>query len=297
MENASEWRVALARQIAPIYGANAQVKMVAIGGSAARGQADEYSDIDMMVYCEKADTDWLAEPPIVAEGCSRITYREVLPGVFLEQYMIGDLKIDIAHLPLDWAREVVDTVIVKYDMSGLGDEMLGGFMTAIPLYGEELYEEWRSRIADYPEGLARSVVEKHLFFYPRWVIENQGLGRDDLYSFYDHLNHMLRNMIGVLAGVNRRYVATEKVKRVGETLRGMAIAPAGAPERAEALFRMNRADVPAALDALLRETLDIVEKRMPEIDISRTRRMLDFQLVPCRERPAFEPAGVQEDRG
>ena len=291
MENASQWRMELARRIAPIYATNPLVRMIAVGGSAARGWADEYSDIDMMVYCEKADADWLADPPIVAEGCSRITFREVLPGVFLEQYMIGDLKIDIAHLPLEWAREVVDTVIVKHDMSGLGDEMLGGFMTAVVLYGEELYEEWRSRIAEYPDGLARSVVEKHLFFYPRWVIENQGLGRDDLYSFYDHLNHMLRNMIGVLAGLNRRYVATEKVKRVGETLRGMTIAPVDAPARAEALFVMDRAEVPAALDALLHETLDLLESHMPEIDTTGARRMIDFQLIPCRERPPFEPAG------
>ncbi|MEO6399158.1 MAG: nucleotidyltransferase domain-containing protein [Tepidiformaceae bacterium] len=46
----SAWRIELSREISKRYERQAGVRMTAVGGSASRGQADEYSDIDFAVY-------------------------------------------------------------------------------------------------------------------------------------------------------------------------------------------------------------------------------------------------------
>jgi predicted nucleotidyltransferase len=52
MKEASEQRLALARRNAAAYLAIPKVKAIGIAGSVARGEADEYSDIDMSIYYE-----------------------------------------------------------------------------------------------------------------------------------------------------------------------------------------------------------------------------------------------------
>src|SRR5688500_18970774 len=64
MNHASQWRIELARDIAGWYTDQPNVRMIALGGSAARGLADAYSDMDMAVYWEELDRAWLAEPPL-----------------------------------------------------------------------------------------------------------------------------------------------------------------------------------------------------------------------------------------
>jgi predicted nucleotidyltransferase len=59
MNEASVWRLALAMRIALHYRANPNVRAVAIAGSVARGYADRFSDIDLLVC-------WAA-PPAVKE--------------------------------------------------------------------------------------------------------------------------------------------------------------------------------------------------------------------------------------
>ncbi|WP_228052291.1 hypothetical protein [Nodosilinea sp. LEGE 07298] len=39
---------------------------------------------------------------------------------------------------------------------------MSGTLNGIPLYGEPLIQQWKARIADYPNGLAQKMVEHYL---------------------------------------------------------------------------------------------------------------------------------------
>ena len=47
----SKGGLALAQHIAPVYGDNPKVRVVMVGGSVARGCADQYSDLEIGVFC------------------------------------------------------------------------------------------------------------------------------------------------------------------------------------------------------------------------------------------------------
>src|SRR5438128_720717 len=63
MNDASRWRQALARQIAPAYAADPKVAAVVgdgrlpVGGSSARGHADRHSDIEIGVFWHEPPAD------------------------------------------------------------------------------------------------------------------------------------------------------------------------------------------------------------------------------------------------
>jgi hypothetical protein len=288
MNQASQWRIELAREIASWYAPHAQVRMIALGGSAARGQADPYSDLDMAIYWDQLDGAWLAEPPLLAAGGERFTFHKLFDDqVAVEQYQISEAKVDVAHFSLAWWEQAVADVLERFDMAPEKQEVLDGFLSAISFHGAPLYERWRARIAAYPDELARRMVRHHLAFYPAWVLEQHGLTRGDLLSFYDMLCEMIKNLLGVLAGLNRVYVSIEKPKRSADLLRRMPIAPANAAARVQAILTIERQQAVAALADLIDEAIGLVEQHLPEIDTTRTRMIQRMPARPCLQKPPF----------
>ena len=60
MANHSAWRLDLAHAYIQPYAERAQIAV--LGGSAAQGVADSWSDIDTLVYWDAIDRDWLETP-------------------------------------------------------------------------------------------------------------------------------------------------------------------------------------------------------------------------------------------
>ena len=288
MNHASQWRIEFAREIAGWYAGQPNVRMIALGGSAARGLADAYSDMDMAVYWDGLDRAWLAEPPLWPAGGERFTYRLLFDDqVAVEQYQLGEAKLDVAHFSLAWWEQAVADVLERADMTPDKQEVLDGFLSAIPFYGEPAYQQWRTRIAAYPDELARRMIRQHLAFPPGWVLEQHGLARDDLLSFYAMVCEMIQNLLGVLAGLNRQYLSMEKPKRSADILRRMPIAPQDATARVQTILTNNRQQAVAALSELIAEVLELVELHMPEIDTSRTRMIQRMPARPCTAKPPF----------
>jgi hypothetical protein len=250
--------------------------------------ADAYSDMDMAVYWDELDRVWLAEPPLEPVGGERFTYRLMFDDqVAVEQYQLGEAKLDVAHFALAWWEQAVADVLERADMTPDKQEVLDGFLSAIPFYGEPLYQQWRTRIAAYPDELARKMIRHHLAFPPAWVLEQHGLARGDLLSFYAMVCEMIQNLLGVLAGLNRQYLSMEKPKRSADLLRRMPIAPPDAAARVQAILTIDRKQAITTLADLIAEVLDLVEQHMPEIDTTRTRMIQRMPARPCIEKPPF----------
>jgi hypothetical protein len=295
MNQASQWRIQLAREIASWYAPHMQVRMIALGGSAARGQADPYSDLDLAIYWDQLDDAWLAEPPLQAAGGERFTFRKLFDDqVAVEQYQVGEAKVDVAHFSLAWWEQSVADVLERADMAPEKQEVLDGFLSAILFHGAPLYEQWRMRIAAYPDQLARRMVRQHLAFYPEWVLRQHGLARGDLLSFYDMLCEMIKHLLAVLAGLNHVYLSVEKPKRSADLLRRLPIAPRDAAARVQALLTIDSEQAITALADLIGEVIDLVEQHMPEIDTTRTRMIQRMPARPCLEKPPFPLKEVSE---
>ena len=101
-----------------------------------------------------------------------------------------------------------------------------------------------------------------------------GRDRGDLVVFYEYVLATMRNVVGVLAGLNRVYVAPEKLKRVGAVVSGMELTPPNAAARLDALLDLPREQVEPELDDLVARTLDLVDEHLPEVDTTARSRGL-----------------------
>ncbi len=267
----NDLRLELARRYIEPYAARAPIAV--LGGSVAQGVADRWSDCDTIVYWETIDADWL-ETPRAAAGGERFTWIEHFPGnARLEQYRFGDVKADVAHVRLGWLDELIDGVLSGEDTDTTSLDVLRGVQESIVLFGEEAYEPIRARVADYPESLRRSMVERHLRFTPSWIYDGMGRDRGDLVVFYEYVLATMRNVVGVLAGLNRVYLAPDKLKRVGAVVGRMELTPPNAAARLERLLDLPREQVKPELDDLVARTLGLVEEHLPQVDTTRARTL------------------------
>jgi hypothetical protein len=278
LNDASVWRLELARRFIEPYRERAAIAV--LGGSVAQGVADRWSDIDTIVYWDEIDRDWL-ETPHAATGGTRFTWVEHYPGnACLEQYRFGTVKADVAHVRLGWLDELIDGTLSAESFDTTSLDVLRGVQESIVLFGEERYEPIRARVLEYPDALRRAMVEANLNLTPSWIYDGMGRDRGDLVVFYEYVLATMRSVVGILAGLNRVYVAPEKLKRVGAVVGRMTLTPPEAASRLDGLLELPREQVRAELDDLVGATLDLVEKHMPEVDTTRARRLWSLPAEP-----------------
>jgi hypothetical protein len=264
-------RLLLARRYLEPYAERAP--MAVLGGSVAQGVADAWSDVDTIVYWDEIDRDWLEQPRAGGDG-TRFTWVEHYPGnACLEQYRFGGVKADVAHVRLGWLDELIESTLSGESFDTTSLDVLRGVEEAIVIFGEERYEPIRARVRDYPDSLRRAMVEKHLTFYPSWIYDSMGRERGDLVVFYEYVLATMRSVVGVLAGLNRVYVAPDKLKRIGAVVGRMELAPPGAAGRLGALLGLPREQVKPELDDLVGATLDLVDAHLPEVDTGKAREL------------------------
>jgi hypothetical protein len=262
-------RLALARRYVEPYAERAPIAV--LGGSVAQGVADRWSDVDTIVYWDAIDRDWLEEPRGALAG-ERFTWVEHYPGnACLEQYRFDGIKADVAHVRLGWLDELIEQTLSGTELDTTSLDVLRGVEESIVLFGEERYEPIRARVREYPDALRRAMVERHLTFYPSWIYDSMGRERGDLVVFYEYVLATMRNVVGVLAGLNRVYVAPDKLKRIGAVVARMELAPPDAARRLDALLALPREQVRAELDDLVGATLDLVDAHLPDVDTGKAR--------------------------
>src|SRR6185312_2041851 len=137
----------------------------------------------------------------------------------------GTVEADVAHVRLGWLDELIDGTLSGESFDTTSLDVLRGIRESIVLFGEARYEALRARTLDFPDSLRRALVEAHLKFTPSWIYDGMGRDRGDLVVFYEYVLATMRNVVGVLAGLNRVYVAPEKLKRVGAVVSRMELTP------------------------------------------------------------------------
>jgi hypothetical protein len=279
----SAWRVDFAQRYIAPYREHGGAAVGVLGGSVAQGVADRWSDCDTVLYWETIDSGWLDTPRAAGE---RFTWLESYPGnAWIEQYRFGRLKADIAHVRLGWLEELVDGVLAGTDTDTTSLDVLRGVQESIGLFGEDRYEPLRARVRHYPEALRVAMVRDHLKLTPSWIYDGMGRERGDLVVFYEYVLATMRSLVGVLAGLNRVYVAPDKLKRVGAVVSRMEVVPPDAARRLDGLLDLPREQVKAELDDLVERTLALVEEHLPDVDTRPARRTWSLPAEPCEEPP------------
>lgn len=276
----SHWRIELASRIAPHYAAYANVEAVVVLGGVARGWADSYSDIDLVVY-------W-REPPAEAERRAVIKSLSAHPGEFSdtfttqpdpnlrywweEYYFGGDdhtgLKLDIGHHLTSDMDVVIEAVTQRLDLHSLKHEMLYSIQRVQAFYGQPLIERWKQAAAQYPETLAAKLVETHLRLPPFWIAE-ACIEREDWLLYTHAVEEVCRRLLMTVTALNREYFPG--VKRQAHLLTELAIQPEAFNQRLNAILRGDPRIAIAEVYRLYDEIYMLAKQHIPQADLTGAR--------------------------
>lgn len=289
LNEASQWRIELAQELAAQYAAHQQIKMIVLGGSPSQGLADQYSDLDVIVYWDGIDFAWLQTAPLVNVGGNRKFLNSNDSTTAIEHYYFDTIKVDFAHITLELWEMWIDDVQKRYETTGYKQKSMAGFLDAHVLYGQTLYTQWHERLQFFPEQLAENIVREQMRFFVEGCLRHQGLDRGEILFYYDGVSLMLKKVLTILGGLNKVYFSVDEPRWLPFALAKMPIQPMDVWPRIEEILTGDRYHGLNMLYDLIYETMSLVEEHMPAIDVKQTReRMQALAVYPCASKPRLK---------
>jgi hypothetical protein len=258
----------LARRLADVYDGHTRPRAVLLTGSAATGGADQYSDIDLILYYDELPTTRALDRAREAAGGA--APRLLWPpdeGNHIEAFDLEGVQCQLAHTTIAAWEGELDQVLVDLDVESPLQKALEGLLDGLPLRGEETIAEWRARAEDYPVALQRAMIERHWRFFPIWAVHEHVATRDAALWRRRILVDSVYDLLAVLAGLNRVYFTSFQLKRTGKLVARLELAPRDLGRRIEELFALDDAAAAAELEALVTETHVLVAGHLPDLGL------------------------------
>ena len=286
MNEASQWRYALARRVTPFIAVNSDVQAIMLAGSTSRGNADRYSDVEIGVFWSRPPTDEERIAPIKPSGgefWELDEYNDV-DEIWMGEWGMFGVKMDVRNLAVEKIERIIVDVVEHYDTDPFKHATLSALQYAIPLHNAPLLESWQARIMPYPDELARAVVEHYLDLteWP-WYVETL-IARDDIPLLYQSFSEAVWEILGMLIGLNHLYHPGNKW--MDRLISELTIAPPDLSKRIKGAFRCEPLGGLLKLKMLILEVYALVEQHMPDVDVQTARQRFLRWREPFDEQPA-----------
>jgi predicted nucleotidyltransferase len=258
---------ALAGRIAEVLVEEIAPRSVLLTGSTATGEADFYSDLDLIVYCGELPTEERIDAVIERLGGDdrKLIYPRT-EDEHGEAFELGRLQCQLAFVTFRCADAEVERVLGGEELESPLQKAVDGILDGIPLHGPELIERWRERAADYPDSLRRAMIERHWRFFPLWYVDRQVAERDALLWRQEILVNAAFDLLAVLAALNRLYFTRFQLKRMRKLVGRMRLAPPDLADRLERLVADGEGAV-RELERLVAETQALVVAELPDLEL------------------------------
>ena len=271
MNDASQWRLEVARSVTPIISKNPKVQAIMLAGSASRGHADSYSDIEIGVFWSEPPTEQDRMNPIERTGgvFSGLDSYDPRDYTWIEEWGLGGVKMDIRNMTLDGLETIMREVLEQGKTAELKQTALSAIQHSIPLYNQPLIEQWKTRAAVYPDLLARAMVQENfrLDSWCWWVeLFNH---RGDIPLAYAAFGEITRRMLAILMGLNRIY--HPGFKWMHRLINEMVVKPDHLEKKIRQSFQTEPQTALAILRDLMLEIYDLIDAHMPNIETAEAR--------------------------
>jgi hypothetical protein len=285
----SAWRIELARQLIRFYVPHDSIEAAILSGSPPKGLSDQYSDLDIIIFWSEIDREFIEAVPLRDLSCE-LKYSRPLGDYHLESYYFGPLKVDVGHGTLSKWEEEVDDVVVRSEPDESKIGAIAGFITSLPLHGDEVIARLKTRMESYPDELAEKIVRGHRRFFVPGYLMNQAYGRGDMLAYCDGLCQMVKNLLSIVAGLNRVYMSTEEPRWLSYYLSRMPIKPERMEERIQDVLAFDGEGSVDALEGLIVDVLALIHEHMPDINGDYEERWRSMTVRGCPEMPDLEVA-------
>jgi len=288
---ASIWRIELAKKLVQFYLPHSGIEAAILSGSPPKGLSDEYSDLDIIVFWSDIDQGYLDAVPLRDLNCERKYAKSMGDGdVYIESYYFGPLKVDVGHSTMSKWEEEVDDVVIRCEADESKMGAIAGFITALPLYGEDVVARLKKRMESYPDELAEKVVRSHRRFFVPGYLVNQAYKRGDMLAYCDGLCLMVKNLLNILAGINRVHMSTEEPRWLSYYLSEMPIKPDRMEERIQAVLAFDGEESVGSLEGMIVDVLGLISEHMPDINGDYEERWRGMTVEGCPEMPELGDA-------
>lgn len=262
----SAWRRALAGEFAAGYRDRPGVRAVLLSGSVARGLADRYSDIELLVVWADPPGDAARQDAVAAGGGKLLTAYEYDDenAEWSDDVLHSGVEIQVSHRTAAAVDQWITEVTAGFDPDLTKQDLIALIRAGVPLTGAALIERWRRQTEDYPAPLGDAMIRAHLDFRSAWQ-RRKLLDRQDLIPLYADLVDTARNVVLVLLGLNRTYFPHLGFKWIPALAADLAEAPPALADRLAAFFTAAPAEAVRTADALIEETLELVAARRPAV--------------------------------
>jgi hypothetical protein len=253
MNSATERLGGIAEEILAAVQERVPVQAALLAGSAGRGNADFYSDVDLPFYVDEVPSEnVLTKIREAVGGTNPIRRDEPTEHHIGEEFTLEGIRTEISFTTVSRVESGLDQLLVELDeVASPLQKIASGIAEGLPLYGQDMIEGWRSRILAYPQPRRRAVIQRYWNFFPLWYYADAMAARDTELWRIEMLVDASLNLLGVLAGLNRRYYSRFELKRMHTLISKMSIAPPNLADRLESLFRSQPSAAAEELEVLV----------------------------------------------
>lgn len=298
MNNPSNWRANIAQSLAQHYAQNPQVVTVMLGGSASRGYADKFSDIDLGVFWHQPPTlsDRRAVIQAVHADELRLYAYDANEQVWSDDYTVGrntadaplsGCLVEVGHYLASFVDSTLHNVIDDHSTNLLAHNLIAGIVDGIPLHNPAQITAWQHYAAQYPDGLAVALIETYgvIDHFWRWEMYIERRNRMMLYHAFSDVQ---QRILQILLALNKIYYFGFKwLAVVSERL---TIKPDNLHQRIQSTYGTSPQEAAQTIMQLVDDTFTLVEQHQPDVNTERLRRIFSYQ------RPFWETSPLDDDR-
>jgi hypothetical protein len=275
-------RLDVARRLATGYAADPAVVGVLCAGSTGRGDADQWSDLEMLVVWNgrPSDDQRRRVPDRAAARALRLFAFEPSEFTASDDFWVsgdpGDaLLVEVGHAATTDATAALNRLLVEAVPDPTLLTLAAAYAYGVPLHGD--LEPWRDRVETYPSELAASVIRRlgQIDNFWRWRMYVERNNPHGLRAHFAGVATALTHMACALSG--RFWPGPKWPMR---TLAGLPVAPVDLAERLVVVDKLPPAEAATVLSDLVEETYDLVEVRRPDVDVERLREIFRFGRLP-----------------
>lgn len=255
------------------------IASIIVTGSVARGEIDQHSDVDCIIYLNKtpSETFFETQKRLATESGGGVYGGDPDQG-FGVYRVIDGIKVDLGIGPVAGTNRIIEDVLERQDLELDKQLIIGGIRTGIVLHGRNIIDRWVAQTDTYPDALAIAMIEHHLRIRPIWVLRGMGADRDDRLFLSDEILATQRQIFGVLCGLNRVW-HPGKLKGSRHIFDTFTLAPPGCLERMSTMLNTSLHAAVDDLERMVNEVFDLVETDGPSgVDVSARRSYFGLDL-------------------
>lgn len=260
MSDANARLRALADRLFEVFAWHTEPDAALLAGSVGKGEADDLSDIDLLLYHAALPSDDAVAAARHELGATdlKVLAPRTEAGL-LDQFTVDGVTCQVGQIAFGDVEGDIRRVVVDLDPDPYPMKAIGGLHDGVVLCGDDVIGRWRASAA-YTDQLRRAVVARHWKVVPLWKLTDHIAARDAEIWRHQILVDGAYDLLAVLAAVNRVWFSSFQFKRTRQLTGRLADAPADLANRLEALFTLPPVASARELERLTDETRAILER-------------------------------------